>query len=578
MAAPPRPDAPGASFASNLARFGCLLGLLLLAGCERRESQTAASAVLITLDTTIPQSLDMYGQDRGITPNLMEFSKECVAYRRARAVSPITLVSHASMLTGLYPPRHGIRDNGHLPLPGAAETLAERASGAGFQTAAFVSAVVLAAPFGLDQGFDVYDEPRGSRAAFVGGVAERGREEVTAAAIGWLDRKKEGQPFFIWVHYFDPHYPYEPPPEFQEQAGGSLYLGEVAAVDAALGELLARLRSEPGYDRMTIAVVGDHGEGLGRHGEQYHSLLAYDSTLLVPLLIKHPLGRGAGKWIPNAVSVVDIFPTLLDGMGLGAAPDVDGLDLLAGDLPQGRGVYFESYFGYLRFGWSPLAGWADNRTKYLHGRTPELFDLKADPGENKNIHSADDPRTRTARRAIEQIAARPALTRDALESQTPAGGADLSHLGYLGATGNETGLPHPLADVDLPAPRESLGEYTAIMAALRAIDEGDPSAAIAGLRVITEQNPRNVYAHELLGKMLIETGQPRLALVPLQAILDRGQDRATLRQSLASACASLGRFREALDHLDHADEMCPGEEATLRLRARIKKEMEEGGK
>ena len=570
-------DAEGAFPVSHLIRYWVLLSLLLFAGCGRDDARVAASGVLITMDTTVPQGLDMYGKDRGITPNLMKFSQECVTYRRARSVSPVTLVSHASMLTGLYPPRHGIRDNGHLPLPEAAETVAERASRAGFQTAAFVSAVVMDSQFGLDQGFDTYDQPSGSQASFVGGVAERGREEVTAAAIAWLDRKQQGQPFFLWVHYFDPHYPYEPPRAFEEQADGNAYLGEIAAMDASIGELFLRLRSEPEYERMTIAVVADHGEGLGRHGEQYHSLLAYDSTLLVPMLIKHPLGRGAGQRLPNTVSVVDLFPTVLAGMGLEAAPNVDGINLLAEDLPPGRGVYFESYIGYLRFGWSPLAGWADGKTKYLHGRNPELFDLKADPDENHNIIKSDDPRVRTAREAIERIVSRPALVRDAVESQTPSGGADLSDLGYIGSTSNETSLPHPLQPVDLPAPRDRLGEYTAIMNALSSVEEGNPSGAISSLRTITQRNPRNVYAHELLGKLLIETGQPQLALIPLQAILNQGQDRATLRQKLASAYASLGQFQTALEHLDRADEMCPGAAATTRLRERMRKEMEEEG-
>ncbi|MCB9914602.1 MAG: sulfatase [Planctomycetes bacterium] len=334
--------------------------------------------MLVTLDTTNPGALGCYSGRAGLTPHLDALAAEGVLYENARSVAPLTLPSHASMMTGLWPPRHTLRDNGLRALPESAETLAEAARARGYQTAACVAAVVLGESYGLDQGFDVYDAPHGAGPGH-GHVLERSSAEVTAAALRWLDGRDRARPFFLWVHYFDAHAPYDPAPEFlaRAQALGEArfpaYLGEVAQVDDAVGALLARLRAEGLLEHTLVAVVGDHGESLGRHGEPTHSLLAYDATIRVPLLLRYPDGYRAGERSAEFVSVADVAPTLLEALDLAPGGALDGRSLYRRAVPPGRGVYFESSYGWLNYGWSPLSGWASAEGTYLHSSAPELF-------------------------------------------------------------------------------------------------------------------------------------------------------------------------------------------------------------
>ena len=556
--------------------FWALAALLPACGGGGGSGSSPGSAVLITLDTTNPRALDVYGTDRGVTPNLAAFAAQCVVYENARSVAPLTLPSHASMHTGLYPPRHTVRDNGHLPLPASAETAAERARAAGCRTAAFVAAAVLASSYGLDQGFEVYDEPAAKTTELGDAPPERPAAEVTRAALEWLDGRRDGEPFFLWVHYFDPHAPYAPPPGPLARAKNIPYLGEVAAVDEALGELLERLAREPDYDSMTIVVVADHGEGLGRHGEPTHALFCYDSTIRVPLLVRAPGGERAGTRTPVLASVVDVAPTLLDGMGIGATRGVDGRSLLDPALLAGRGVYFESYFGYLTYGFSPLAGWAERAGKYLHGPSPEFFD-PADTGEESNVFRPDDPRVERARAAIARVAEAPALERNAREARSPTSGADVRALGYAGVASAGALIPHPLEPTQLPAARERLDEYRTVREAPLLAAAGRRDEAIRRLQRVVAANPRNTLAHDVLGQLLIRAGRPREALGVLGAMVERGLERPILRQHRAEAHAALGEWPAALAELERAEELCPGDATTARLLTKVREAMAAAG-
>jgi hypothetical protein len=356
-----------------------LLMAAALAACER--APTTPSALLITMDTTRADAR-VLGTARGRSPALDALAQRGILYESAHTVAPLTLVAHASMLTGLVPPRHGIRDNGPWLLPQSARTLAEAARERGYRTAAFVAAVVLDRAFGLDQGFETYSGPESSaeRASFE--VASLPAREVIDRVLAWLDARDRSRPFFLWVHLFDPHQPYDPPPGFMTaDLGSDTYLGEIASMDHEIGRLMERLERDGLLATTAILAVGDHGEALGEHGEDTHGFLCYEPTLHVPFLLVRPDGARAGERSRAIVSVADVAPTLAEVMGATLPLDIDGTSLWSGDPPGERGVYFESYMGYLELATSPLAGWLDGSGKYLESSAPEFYRLASDPLE-----------------------------------------------------------------------------------------------------------------------------------------------------------------------------------------------------
>ncbi len=529
----------------------------LLAGCGAGGSvELPLSAVLITLDTTNRDALGCYGQALPLTPVLDRLAREGVVFEQARTVAPLTLPAHASMLTGLVPLRHGVRDNGLVPLAEEAETLAERLSAAGFECAAFVSAVVLAAPYGLDQGFATYDAPRGSQSGASGHFLERPAAESVRAAGEWLRTRERARPFFLWVHGFEPHEPYAPAPEFLARAGGDPYLGEVAALDHALGELVRVLEEEHGLERLLVIVAADHGEALGEHGERTHSVLCIERVLRVPLFVRLPGGARAGERVADPVSVTDVAPTVLATLGLSVPEGLDGASLLA--TSPARGTYFESYTGYLNYGWSPLAGWLAGAAKYLHGTEPELYDLARDPGERENRFSERAEDVARARAALEALSARPRLARGGAELDE-ALAADVQALGYAGAAGAESEFPEPLADTGLPAPRTRMHELELFYRALVRHEKGRVAEAIADLETVVAGNPRNATALNVLASYLYAEKQTERALEVLRRIPEHARERATVQDLMGHCLERLGRPAEALAHYERALALKPGD-------------------
>ncbi|MDF1839770.1 MAG: sulfatase-like hydrolase/transferase, partial [Planctomycetota bacterium] len=484
------------------------------------------------------------------------------------SVAPLTLPSHASMLTGLTPLRHGVRDNGLWALSGEAETLAERASGAGYQTGAFVSAAVLGGIYGLSQGFDVYDEPQGSAFGTGHGHLERDAKAVTRAAQRWIENRDTERPFFLWVHYFDPHAPYEPKPKYLAQAGGDAYLGEVAQMDAEIGHLVDTLAGEVGMENLVVALAADHGESLGRHDEPTHSIFCYDATLRVPLFVRLPGAERGGERSKAMASVTDVFPTMLAAMDLGSAGSVDGLNLLAG-VPDDRGVYVESYCGYLNYGWSGITGWVDSQGKYLHSSEPEFYAFPADPGELTNLYEGKAPRWNPYISSLKRLAQLPRLGREDLASSQSTS-ETMRALGYAGAASSDATVPEPLFTDSRPAPATRTAQLEGYYDATILARNGDVPAAIRRLQPIAKANPDNVYANDVLGELLIRDRRFKEANTLLLALLGRGHDRYSVRMRLATSFEQLGQTAEAIEHYERALKQSPGdsgaEEALQRLR------------
>lgn len=361
-------------------------------------AQARPNVLLITLDTFRGDHLGANGSKRAETPCLDRLSAEGANFTRARAQVPLTLPSHASIMTSLFPHSHGVRNNGVAALGSEATTLAEVLQAEGYATAAFVGSFVLDHRFGLDQGFDHYDDHVAVDPAMLERPeAERDGGKVVRAFGSWLtehsgarSQATEPDPFFAWIHLYDPHAPYEAPEPFRSRYQGNAYAAEIAYTDSLVCRAVAVLESEGVLDDTVIAVVGDHGEGLGEHRETTHSLLIYNSTLHVPMLIRAPGVVPVGS-VPDLVRTIDLAPTLLDYLGLGNEFG-EGSSLRSdpaeADRPLSEALLpglSESLYGAQTLGWSPLFGLEEGRFHFIQAPEPELFDLERDPGEVRNV-------------------------------------------------------------------------------------------------------------------------------------------------------------------------------------------------
>ncbi|HSL18185.1 MAG TPA: tetratricopeptide repeat protein [Methylomirabilota bacterium] len=488
--------------------------LAIAAACSRPEpgptllspAAEPPSFLLITLDTTRPDRLEPYGAVDVETPALAALARDGVVFDHAVATTPVTAPSHASLLTGLYPPRHGVHNNSTHHLGEGALTLAERLAGAGYRTAAFVSTVILDHRYGLGQGFQVYDDD--IRSATPSGVqrrmtVDRPADATTDRALDWLDGLDGGAPFFLWVHYYDPHIPYAPPPPFDERYSGRPYDGEVAFMDSQIGRLLEHPAVAAG--RVVVAAVADHGESLGEHGERTHGLLVYDSTLRVPFILRLP-GGPRGLRVSAPVSLVDLAPTFAELAAL--PPEVDPPDgrsllpLLNAGAPgdaSDRMVFAESQVPFLAYGWSPLRSVRRGWLKLIDAPTVELYDLAGDPGELDNL--APRRPAEVARLAAELEAWEAAGGAASTLEVDPETARELRALGYVAGDperpeGEGRGNP-----VELMPVHDQLQEVGELLSA------GRPEEAVLGVRRALQADPNNLAALRDLSRGLVLLGR-----------------------------------------------------------------------
>jgi arylsulfatase A-like enzyme len=536
-----------------------LVALLVLA-CRREEAGgTRHSAVLVTLDTTRVDALSCYGNPEPTTPALDALAREGVAFDAAHTVMALTLPAHASMLTGLFPVRHGLRDNGVAALPAGAATVATRARAAGIDTAAFVSSVVLDDDFGLQHGFARYSVPERRGASERAHGAERPAQVTVDAALAWLAERDPARPFFLWVHLYDPHHPYDPPAELAARFT-TPYLAEVAAMDRELGRLFDGLRARGLWDETFVLALADHGEAFGEHGELAHGTYCYETTLHVPLIARWPSGaraRAPGERSRELVSAVDVAPTLAEALGLAPLADIDGTSFFARPLPAGRGIYFESYYGYLSCGWSPLAGWMDERGKYIHSSQPEFFDWRADPREERELAAERSGELGRYRDAIGRVADAPALAVEEIGAE----GETLERiraLGYAGAGESDAALPHPLAPCKLPSPHSQVAFFAQQARAQELAAAGDEAGAAAVYAEVLRTSPNNFFAMDELATHYLQLGRAAEAIEILTRLAHDGPQRGRYYHKLGVALMSARRFEEAVAPLTRAVELANG--------------------
>ncbi len=510
------------------------------------------NVLLVTIDTLRADALGSYG-GRAATPHLDRLASEGRRYTFAHAHAVVTLPSHATILTGVYPFEHGVRDNSGFRLDPSRTTLAARLKAKGFATGAFVGGFPVHSQFGLGTGFDVYDQQFGEGAApsdFT--VPERPAPAVVAAARAWLERQPNR--WFAWVHLFDPHAPYRPPEPFASRYAGDPYAGEVAATDAALGPLLDWVSERPGRPTLVI-VTSDHGEALGDHGEQTHGLFAYESTLRVPLIVAQfgghkpalldRLRRSAiGSATDAPARHVDIVPTVLDLLEIPPTPELEGRSLFAAQRPA-PSSYFEALSASLNRGWAPLTGVVLDRTKYISLPLSELYDLPVDPGERHNLADVRPDWARKLEVLVRSFADRAAASRR--REEDPATTARLRSLGYV------TGRAEPKARYSVDDDPKRLVEVDrAIHEAIDLFERGKPAEATAIDRALVKSRPGMTLAYKHLAFLEWETGQRDAAITTLHAALAAGAGDAEVEARLGAYLSEEGRSNEALEHLQRA--------------------------
>lgn len=369
------------------------------------------NVLLITLDTTRPDHLGCYGDAKAQTPTIDSLLDHGVRFDDAVTSVTTTLASHATILTGLYPPNHGVHDNGTYSLAPKVVTLAERLKQAGYGTAAFVSAFVLDERFGLSQGFDVYDfdADRDMPRSPVSLEYERRAHEVTHAAIRWLRARKasgESKPFLAWVHYFDAHYPYDSPMATGVHSTAQAYDAEIAFVDKNLKRLLAAVDECASRERTLIVLLSDHGESLGEHGEDFHGIFLYESTLHIALMLSNPaLFKRPMRVDDRVVGTVDVVPTVLDLLGLPPMAKADGQSLLTVARDPDRAIYIETFYPR-RMGCSELTGLRRHTDKYIRAPRSEYYDLRQDRAEAHNLNGKGAPAAQALASRLDDLTAR----------------------------------------------------------------------------------------------------------------------------------------------------------------------------
>ena len=521
----------------------------------RRTTPSPADAplILISVDTLRADRLPAYGYQKIRTPNIDAFAAHSVLFERAYSHAPQTLPAHASILSGALPFEHGVRDNvgftlapGRWSLPGA---LRER----GWPTAGFVSAYVLRAQTGISQGFDTYDSelPAASGEQSVGQVQRPG-EATIAAAEGWLSHRDPARPFFLFLHLYEPHTPYSPPARF-----GSYdpYDGEVAHVDEMLGRFFERLRALNLYDRATIVLLSDHGEGLGDHGEQEHGLFLYQETIRIPLIVKLP-GRSAARRVPVPVQQIDLAPTILDLIGAPAIANTHGRSLKpvlegTGTVPD-TGIYSEALYSRYHFGWSELYSLTDARYRLIRAPRDELFDLERDPREMASV-AGERPQVRQAMRAaLEGLIRNAAISAPAAVSEQ-----DRQRLAALGYVGGGSSVALSLPGDTLPDPKDKVKLLERYRQAADLAGALKYDAAAAGFRAVLAEDPEMSDVWRQLAEVEVRRGSMPEAIAAYREVIARNPKDAGSLLGMTSVLLRTGQLDAARQHAELAIAVAP---------------------
>jgi choline-sulfatase len=536
-----------------------------LSAQSARKPTSQPDVFLVTIDTLRADHVHCYGYGPIQTPALDSLAKDGVRFAQAFTPSPITNTSHTSILTGLLPSTHGVTDFA-VRLASTFPVWADLLKKQGYHTGAFIGSVVLDsqnfAP-GLDRGFDFYDNfPKVAQNKSRWGRLERRGRDVAQHAETWLSTHPAG-PHFVWVHFYDPHDPYDPPPPYSQVYKDRLYDGEIAYADSALADFVAYLKKRGWYENSIVIAVGDHGEGLGEHHEETHGIFLYDSTTHVPLIIKFQGQRQADRVVEAQVRTTDILPTVIELLKISSPKQLDGESLIPylaqASTPEtaGRTVFGETDYP-LRFGWAPLRSVRGEGFKFIEAPRPEFYDLRSDPRELTNNYAPWDATVQKFRAMLSDL-------RSKLPPRAPSAGSvsqstldELRALGYLGRAdaSSSTNVPEPSL---LPDPKDKIEEQNLLHKAMIASEDGRSSEARAALEKVLELDPKAPAALRQLGELELRAGDYAKAAEHLKHGREIRPDDATAAFYEGQALKEVGDLAGARKALEASLKLTPSQ-------------------
>jgi arylsulfatase A-like enzyme/Flp pilus assembly protein TadD len=515
--------------------------------------------VFVTIDTLRPDHLGCYGYKQIRTPHIDSLGADGIRFERAYTSVPVTLPSHTTIFTGTYPLLSGVHDFAANRLNAAQPTLASVLKQQGYATAAVIGSAVLDSRFGLNQGFDFYYDHFDFNRMEESNLDEMERpgNVVADLTLDWL-AKNYKKKFFLWMHLYDPHYPYRPPPPYSEEYKERPYDGEIAFADAQLGRLLQFLKEKNLYRDTLIVLSGDHGESLGEHGEKTHGFFIYNATLHVPLIVRLP-GSSSPKVLPNLVNLADLTPTVLQFLKINVPPQVQGSSLLPLMMTkkeaESRNLYAETFLPRLHFNWSELRSVETENLHFIDAPKPELYDLTKDPGETHNLYNekqavAEEMRARLSKLIRDYSSSQELAEKTGLD---PALMERLKSLGYAGFSGG--GSTPTVTDRSLPDPKDRIQLYELISDAISESQHGQYEPSVEKLNAVLKTEPNSVPAHYLQGLNYYRLGRYPSAVDEFQAVLNLSPDYALAAFHLGVVYARAGQADEAIKTLKRTLEL-----------------------
>lgn len=556
-----------------------IIFLTLCTGCNQLPKYSIAeqkgitppkNILLITVDTLRADHLGCYGYQKIQTPTIDALAQRGVLFEWAFTPVPLTLPSHASILTGLYPSTHGVLNNGEYQLSTSIKTLPHILQGHGFATAAFIGAFVLSKQFGLNQGFEVYDEEFLSKEEKVLETfsiqasplyTERKGEKVTKAALKWIKERKPSR-FFLWVHYFDPHDPYEPPQPFKDEYSDCLYDGEIAYSDQCIAALLQELEKQNILKETLVVLVGDHGEGLGEHKENNHGIFLYDATMRIPLIFHYPeLPEGVVS--SDLVTILDISPTILEMLKIPIPPKWQGKSLIPyfDHSYQYNGekfaIFLETKLPEVNFGWSPLQGVRTRKWKYIHAPRPELYNLQIDPKELNNVINQYPKQAQYLKKRLQTfIKTHPLPQENRALHMSEETRQRLQSLGYVWTTDSNVAKNLSLD------PKDMIELLDIFEQGCQHYDEARYPEAINIFHQVLQKNFNNMLARFLLASALEKIGHLEEALKEFKWLANRNPRFNNVHKHIGTVYERLGNCQKALEEYHKDMKLFPDDPST----------------
>ena len=535
-----------------------LAGLFAIGYAALAAPTASPNVVFITIDTLRPDHLGCYGDKQIGTPNIDTLAADGTRFERAYTAVPVTLPSHTVIFTGTYPTLSGVHDFAANKLSPTQATLASVLKENGYATAAVIGSAVLDSRFGLNHGFDFYYDHFDFNRLQESNLDEMERpgDIVADVTLDWLSKNYQKK-FFLWMHLYDPHYPYRPPPPYSEQYKDRPYDGEIAFADAQVGRLIEFLKNKGLYQNTLIILSGDHGESLGEHGEKTHGFFIYNATLHVPLIIHLP-GDMHARTVQNLVNLADIMPTVLAALNIQLPAHVQGQSLLPIISPKkednARSLYAETFLPRLHFNWSELRGVETETYHFIDAPKPELYDLRKDPGETHNLFAekkavTEEMRVRLAKLIQQYTAGQELAEKTGLD---PALMERLKSLGYAGFSGGSNSGANIHA---LPDPKDRIQTYELFSDAMADSQHGQYAQSIEKLNIALKTDPDSVPAHYLQGLNYYRTHEFPKSVAELERVLQLSPDYALAAFQLGLAYVRVSNWDQAIQTLRRALEL-----------------------